>query len=346
VTEVILPTSGTIVSVQKQFLFEEDRPFPSCHSSTLAVMPNGDVLAAWFAGSYEKASDVAIWMSRRSGETWSAPYKAADVDGVAHWNPVLYTEGPHVWLFYKLGHEIPAWSTRIIRSENGGLTWSEPVELVPGDIGGRGPVRNKPIRISGGALVAPASVEYHDPEAQDKEIWEAFVDISMDDGRTWTRSPTVPMDWSSLVGTLHGPSRGMIQPALWSTGGSQVHMLLRSTEGALFRSDSSDGGRTWITAAPTGLPNNNSGIDVVRMDNGVLALVYNPVKGYTTDSPRTPLAVALSRDNGGTWSNEIVLEDGPGEYSYPAITVKGNELYVTYTWRRERIAFCKIATNL
>lgn len=337
--------SMTIISVQKQFLFEEDRPFPSCHASTLAILPNGDVLAAWFGGAYEKASDVAIWMSRRNGGKWNAPSKAVDVEGIAHWNPVLYAEGSHVWLYYKIGHEIPAWSTRIIRSEDEGHSWTEPEELVPGDTGGRGPVRNKPIRLSDGTLLAPASVEYRDPEAPGKEIWEAFVDISKDDGRTWTLSRTVPVDQGGLVGTLHGPSKGLIQPTLWTSGGSQVHMFLRSTECFVYRSDSQDAGRSWSTAVPTHLPNNNSGIDVVRLDNGRLALVYNRVRGYTTDSPRTPLTVGFSSDNGKTWVEEIVLEDGPGEYSYPAIVARGNELYITYTWKRERIAFAKIVIS-
>ncbi|MBW5448515.1 neuraminidase (sialidase) [Cohnella sp. CFH 77786] len=333
-------------AAQKQYIFEEERPFPSCHASTLALMPNGDVLAAWFGGSYEKASDVAIWMARRSGDAWSAPFKIADEEGIAHWNPVLFSEGRKVWLFYKAGHEIPAWFTRIVRSEDGGESWSEPEELVPGDVGGRGPVRNKPIRLTDGTLLAPASVERRIPDEPGKELWEAFVDISTDNGRTWHRSAYVPMEGSKLVGTVHGPSRGLIQPALWPSGGSRVHMLLRSTEGCLFRSDSEDAGRTWCTAYPAGLPNNNSGIDVARMEDGTLALAMNPVSGYTTDSPRTPLVILLSPDNGMSWTDELVLEDGPGEYSYPAIVSRGSELYVTYTWKRERIAFWKLSSNV
>ncbi len=328
-----------VLSMEKQFIFEDDRPFRSCHASTLAILQNGDVLAAWFGGSYEKASDVAIWMSRRSGDAWSVPYKIADEEGIAHWNPVLYADGPKIWLFYKAGHEIPAWFTRIMRSEDGGKTWSEPEELVPGDIGGRGPVRSKPIRLSGGSLLAPASVERRDPETPGKEIWEAYVDISTDSAETWTRSAIVPMNVPELVGTKYGPSKGLIQPTLWSPGGPNVHMLLRSTEGMMFRSDSEDGGFTWCTAYPAGLPNNNSGIDVVLMDNGKLALAFNAVSGFTTDSPRTPLVIRFSSDNGFTWADEVVLEDGTGEFSYPAIVSQGNELYITYTWNRERIVF-------
>ncbi|NUU77458.1 sialidase family protein [Paenibacillus xylanilyticus] len=333
------------IIADKQYIFQEGQPFQSSHASTVAVLPDGAVLAAWFAGRHEKASDVAIWMARQEQGSWSAPRKVADEEGIAHWNPVLYAQGGSLMLFYKVGHEITDWHTRIIRSGDGGHTWSAPKELVPGDIGGRGPVRNKPIQLEDGMILAPASIERLEPEGSGKQIWESFVDISTDRGETWTKSAHVPMDLSTYVGAEHWFAKGLIQPTLWSSGGKCVHMFLRSTEGAVFRSDSDDGGWTWCEAYRTELPNNNSGIDATLMGNGLLALVFNPVSGYATESPRTPLVIAFSVDNGQTWGDEFVLENKPGEYSYPAIVAQGKELYVTYTWKRERIAFWKLTVN-
>ncbi|SDX05732.1 exo-alpha-sialidase [Paenibacillus sp. CF384] len=331
-----------LISTEKEYIFEEGQPFQSSHASTVAVLPNGNVVVAWFAGMHEKSSDVAIWMSTRTGGTWSVPYKAADEEGIAHWNPVLFVQGDTLVLFYKVGHEITDWYTRVTYSEDDGRTWTEPRELVPGDVGGRGPVRNKPIALKDGTILAPSSIERHDPSAAGKQIWEAFVDISRDNGLTWTMSELVPMNIGEYVGTDHWFAKGLIQPTLWSSGGERVHMLLRSTEGVIYRSDSRDNGQTWCQAYPTSLPNNNSGIDVTLMDNGKLALIFNPVAGYATDSPRTPLVVRFSSDNGLTWGDEIVLENEPGEYSYPAIVSQDNQLYLTYTWKRDRIAFWKI----
>lgn len=43
----------------KPYIFREGLPFRSSHTSTVAVLPNGDVLAAWFAGKRDKSSDVS-----------------------------------------------------------------------------------------------------------------------------------------------------------------------------------------------------------------------------------------------------------------------------------------------
>ena len=53
---------------------------------------------------------------------------------------------------------------------------------------------------------------------------------------------------------------------------------------------------------------------------------------------RTPLALALSSDDGQSWKIAKTLEDEPGEYSYPAIIQTGDgTVHITYTWKRQRI---------
>lgn len=310
----------------KEFIFSDERPFKSCHASTLVALADGSVLAAWFGGSREGAEDVAIWFSKRIGGRWSFPVKVADEEGIPHWNPVLFqADSGKTFLFYKVGHTIPKWHTRFIISEDGGDTWSQPKPLVEGDIGGRGPVKNKPIKLYDDTWIAPASIE--------GDYWDAFVDISYDEGKTWIKSSVVPVEHRGT--SFKG--KGVIQPTLWESEPGIVHMLLRSTDGYIYRSDSKDGGKTWCPAYRTCLPNNNSGIDLVRLDNGTLALVYNPV-GQNW-GPRTPLVLSTSTDNGQTWRQVCVLEDEEGEYSYPAIIKAGDQIMITYTWKRERIAF-------
>lgn len=312
--------------MDKEFIFEDDRPFLSCHASTLLELENGDTLAAWFGGTREKADDVAIWCSLRHEGEWEPPVKVADEEGMPHWNPVLF-QSSHgtIYLFYKVGKEIKDWFTRVMTSDDGGRTWTPFRDLVPGDRGGRGPVKNKPIILHNGVWAAPASLE--------GEYWDAFVDLSEDEGESWTASARVPLDHKEFDG------KGIIQPTLWESTPGHVHMLLRSTCGHILRSDSEDGGHTWCPPYDTGLPNNNSGIDVTRLEGGILALVYNPV-GQNWGK-RTPLVVSLSRDNGETWGCTCCLEQQEGEYSYPAIIPAPWGFSITYTWRRERIAYVR-----
>ncbi|MBR4599085.1 MAG: exo-alpha-sialidase, partial [Treponema sp.] len=159
--------------------------------------------------------------------------------------PVFFAQGDRIDLFYKAGKTIPGWHTRRMRSLDGGRAWTEPTELIPGDVGGRGPVRNKPIRLRSGRVLAPASIETAD-------TWNAFVDISDDGGESFRASPFVPLwrsggDKPDSTGPepLEIRGKGVIQPTLWQTEDGAAHMMLRSTEGFILRSDSFDEGESW-----------------------------------------------------------------------------------------------------
>jgi hypothetical protein len=53
-------------------------------------------------------------------------------------------------LYYKVGENDNEWYTKYVVSYDKGESWTTPEELVPGDIGGRGPVKNKPIVLHDG----------------------------------------------------------------------------------------------------------------------------------------------------------------------------------------------------
>lgn len=303
-------------------IFVPETCFRECHASTVCILPNGEIGAAWFGGDHEKADNVAIWFSRREPAGWTFPAKAADVEGIPCWNPVLFVSGEKTTLFFKAGKQIPEWKTFTAESLDSGASWSAPRELVPGDTGGRGPVKNKCIVLADGAVLAPASTET-------KTTWNCFADRSEDGGKTWRRSADFPLDRTGLKG------KGIIQPTFWQDDSGMVHAFMRSTEDAIFCSRSSDGGRTWAEAVPTRLPNNCSGIDLTRLADGRIALVCNPVAG----DDRSPVSLLLSEDNGENWSRPQAIEQGEGEYSYPAVISQGTELYLTYTRRRKTIMF-------
>ena len=304
------------------FLYET-APFPSCHASTLVETGAGDVLAAWFGGTRERAPDVCIWTARFDGTRWSPIAKVAEEPGIPTWNPVLWRDGDGgLILFYRAGPSPETWSTLIKRSADHGRTWSEP-ELLPAGI--LGPIKNKPIAGLRGEIVAGSSVESY-------RAWTSWVEISADGGRTWSKHGPI---------VVPGVPEGNIQPSLWRCTDGRLRMVVRTTRavGRVGLAESRDEGRTWSAVRPTSLPHPNAGVDAVKLADGRVLLVYNH-----TPQGRTPLSLALSDDDGDTWRPRRALEDGPGEYSYPAvIQARDGRIHVSYTWRRERIKHVVLA---
>lgn len=314
--------------------FGDVRPFAQCHASTLVRLPEDRFLVAWFAGTRESTEDVAIWAAERDQSgSWSPPRVLAKTGGVAHWNPVLFAlddEGRDLVLHFKVGSRIRSWETWSQRSRDAGATWSEPAPLVPGDRGGRGAVRCKPIRLASGDWLAGASRERW-------RRWDAFFDRSPDGVSGWQATEEVAIDHRRFGG------KGLIQPTLWTSGGARVHALFRSTDGFVHRADSEDDGRSWTRPRPLAIPNNNSGIDVVRLEDGRVILAANPVAGNW--AARTPLSLLVSSDGGETWPDRVDVETEPGEYSYPALITTPTGVALSYTWNRRRIAFVEIPSR-
>jgi len=300
------------------------------HASTVLPLRDGGFLAAWFEGSKEGNPDVAIWGATRQGGKWSEKRRLAKVNEDApHWNPVLRrADDGRISLYFKVGRNCADWRTYVIESRDGGQTWNDARELVPGDVrGGRGPVRNKCLRLKSGRWLAPASREI--------DAWRAFVDRSDDDGRTWTASAPIRMPDPK-------GKAGVIQPTLWVTADGRVKAYLRSNTGHVWETESADDGVTWTTARETSVPNNNSGIDLVKASDGCLYLVLNTTSGNWAS--RSVLEAWRSADDGANWTPWRVLEkEKTGEFSYPCIIEsKSGALVVTYTWKRQRIAFVKM----
>ncbi|MEJ7647310.1 MAG: sialidase family protein [Chryseolinea sp.] len=321
------PAEVKITPLGKNQILGPDRPFLQGHASTIVQTDGDNYLVAWFGGTHEKHDDVGIWLSKGNAAGWSAPIEVAKIREDAHWNPVLFkTPAGEIILFFKVGKTIDEWETWIMRSSDSGSTWSEPEELIKGDHGGRGPVRNKPVILSDGTWLAGASNET-------KGVWNAFVDRSEDAGKTWKASKYLAIDRKKIL------NEGIIQPTLWESVPGHVHMLLRSSTGSICRSDSRDYGKTWNAVYKTSLPNPNSGIDVTRISGDMLALVFN--RDNQNWGERKQLSIAISRDNGLTWPTSLDIEAGIAgdEFSYPAIISRHDTIAVTYTWKRQNIAF-------
>ena len=302
--------------IAKEFIFEQ-APFASCHASTIAETKSG-LVAAWFGGTRERNPDVGIWVSKREKKNgWSKPTEVAS--GVQPggerfpcWNPVLFQPtGAPLMLFYKVGPSPSEWWGMLMTSTDGGTTWSKPARLPDGILG---PIKNKPVQLKDGTLVCGSSTEHAG--------WRVHIERTSDLGTKWQK--TEPLNDRAQFGA--------IQPTILVHRSGAIQILCRSRQRRITESWSEDNGKTWSAMKATPLPNPSAGIDAVALKDGRALLVYNH-----TETARSPLNVALSSD-GKAWSAALVLEDQPGEYSYPAVIQTADGLvHVTYTWKRERI---------
>lgn len=307
--------------IKKEFIFDDPTPMPECHASTILKLDNGELMSAWFSGTKEGNEDVMIWCSHTQNGEWTKPVCVTKEEGIQHWNPVLFKkQDGEIILFYKLGPVIADWKTYCITFDKN-LIPGEAKELIPGDIsGGRGPVKNKMFVTSQGKILAPGSTE--------QGRWKCFVD-KWDGEECWTKID-IPFDEDVDI----------IQPTLWESKPGNIHAMFRSNKGKIYRSDSEDDGETWSKIYPTRMPNNNSGIDCVAIENGTLLLVCNPVEGDW--AARSPISLFASYDNGQNFEKLADLETDEGEFSYPAIIADKNKVHITYTWHRKKIMHWEI----
>ncbi len=314
--------------------------FPESHASTVAETSHG-IVAAWFGGTKERNPDCCIWVSRKTENGWTTPQKVADgiIDGTKYacWNPVLTeTPGGELQLYYKVGVNVAGWSGYVICSEDGGRTWTTPKPLPKGILG---PIKNKPVWI-GKRMVCPSSTE-------GKDGWRIHFEISDDEGRTWRK--TAPVAASDIIETekikysdQQHKTIQVIQPTILVHTDGRLQALCRTrNNGSVATTWSNDNGETWSKLTFIDLPNNNSGIDGVTLQDERFLLFYNHyryIKGKSKE--RTPLNVAVSND-GIHWKAALILEDSPiNQYSYPsAIQGKNGKVHIVYTWRRQRIKY-------
>jgi predicted neuraminidase len=72
---------------------------------------------------------------------------------------------------------------------------------------------------------------------------------------------------------------------------------------------------------------------MIRLASGNLLLAFN-----NSDAKRSPLSLAVSADEGVSWTVVRDVETDPAEFSYPSLCQDANGIiHLSYTWRREAI---------
>lgn len=361
-------------------LVADDLPAPTvqCHAANLMPLPDGRLGCVWFGGTQEGVADISIWFSRLTTDGWSAPARLSDDAERSEQNPILFNAPDgSLWLLHtaqRSGHQDTA-IVRWRRSTDGGANWSEPAQLFPG----AGLFVRQPVVVTPTHWLVPIFHCRSTPGVRwSGDHDDSAVMVSTDQGRSWSEH-TVP----GSLGCVHMNIVAGSQP------GEFLAFYRSRWADHVYRSVSTDGGLSWSAPQPTELPNNNSSIQVVRLAHGPfagqLAMVFNAVsaaqaterrvslydeiegEGEDADAayaaasagsrsafwgtPRAPMTLALSDDDGRTWPLRVDLETGDGycmtnnsaaqrnrELSYPSIVQTADGvLHVAYTHHRQRI---------
>jgi predicted neuraminidase len=294
------------------------------HPACVEELRGGDLYLVFHGGAGEYAEGTAVYGSRRERgrEDWSPPRAIASNPFHSLGNAVVWQapEGT-VWLFFVTRHG-DTWSTSRISakvSRDGARTWSDSSALTfeAGTM-----VRGRPIVLDDGDYLLPV---YHetgsDPELVPPDSTSFFLRYDVKRKR-WLETGRI----RSRIGN--------IQPAVVQIAGGRLIAYCRRggdyqprPDGWLVRAESGDGGRTWSEGKESGFPNPNAAVDFIKLRNGHLALFYND-----SMNERTPLAVAISADQGTTFPCRRNVVEGPGDFAYPsAIQTADGRLLVVFT---------------
>lgn len=307
-------------------------PSPQNHAAFLARLPGGELACVWFGGTMEGMPDISIHMSTlyEAAARWRPATVLVDDRSRSEQNPLLFNAPDgRVWLLYTSqvsGNQ----DTSVVRrrvSNDGGHNFGPPETMIA-DAGTF--IRQPIVTLANGGLLLPVFKCRTVPG----EKWSGRNDTagvyrSGDGGATW--------NYTEVPG-----STGCVHMNIVPAGTDRLLAFYRSRwADFIYRTESADGGKTWRVPEPTGLPNNNSSIQCIRLNDGRLALVYNhsssmnatgrraslydEIEGSAPEAgsapsgrqafwgaPRAPLSLTFSGDHGLTWTDRADIDTSDG----------------------------------
>lgn len=355
--------------VERGFLYDDEMP-PTCHAATLVEAQNGDIIAAFFGGTYEGHPDSDVWTCRFHNGQWSAP--TILVDGVLtrytrsafDYDPLMGKILNRNEMFAKttwletaphngealISNKVrkPCYNPVLYIAQNGELVLDYKIGSNMQDWTGW-EIRSK----NGGKTWSHPRALTNDPEQRHLRLGPIKDKPIVNKGRIIAGSSTevtydswkVHFELSDDDGHSWYKSEVecdtilCIQPTILKLGDEHLKALCRTRHHRIAVTESYDNGTTWSPMRLTDMKHNNSGIDAVTLSNGTHLLIANDTDN---DARRSPLTLFSSTD-GETWEKVLDVEGDDGmEYSYPAIIEASNgDVWILYTWHRKKIAYVK-----
>lgn len=277
------------------------------HAPSITALPDGGLMAVWFAGSREGAADVQIRSARfEPGSGWADEQVLVTREMTRRavgkpirklGNPVIaLAPDQRLWLFY-VSVSLGGWAGSSINSmvsEDFGQTWSEPRQMVTSPFTNISTlVRSAPVFHADGSIGLPV---YHEflgkfPEylylSADGRVQDKF---RIADGTNSLQPTIVPLSADRAI-------------ALLRYAGRRGHALAAVTE---------DAGRTWSEERAVTPFNPNSSLAAVRSHRNTLLVAQNNLV-----DGRFRLSLDESTPSLSTWSLVAELDASPDREGDP-----------------------------
>lgn len=346
--DLVLPQFSTNIEIHR--VFGAEHPGPYKHPASITQLANGDLYIAYYGGEFEYSTETAVYGSRKvylrdaigrfrsdtiqalfggeedpGTEVWEYPTIIAQTPFQGVGNPVVW-QAPDglVWLFYNNQYGA-TWSNARVKAKvsgDGAKTWSDAFmfAMEEGSM-----VRGQPIVLNNGDYLLPL---YNETGEDRERVGDSTCSYFMrfnPETKTWTETNRIMSETGNLQAQVVQLNDNDLFCFLRRGGGYEP-----TEEGWMLKATSKDGGYTWSNAEPTEFPNPNSALELIKLRNGHLMLIYND-----NMNARTPLAAAVSTDGGETWPYRRVIAGGDNTYAYPyAIQGQDDKIYLIYTTNR------------
>ncbi len=300
---------------------------PFAHSVAVVELPDGALRAFWFGGSREGATDAAIYSAIYAprSASWGAAAlvvtpRQVQAD-VQRWvrkigNPAVVRGRDDQLHLYFVSVAAGGWAASAINtmaSADGGASWTRARRFVTSPfLNFSTLVKGAPVLYDDGHLGVPA---YHEFAAKFGELLHVTPS-----GELLGKTRLTAGDYS-------------LQPVIVPRSAREAVGFMRYSgepPGRVLVLRTADGGLTWSAAEKTSLPNPNSAVDALRLEDGTVLLAFN-----NTEEDRNDLSLARSPDEGRTWRAVRRIEHSPdprAEFSYPRLVrTSDGDFHLLYT---------------
>ncbi|MBT4502455.1 MAG: exo-alpha-sialidase [Gemmatimonadetes bacterium] len=313
---------------------------PRNSEGAFVTLTDGRILFAYSRYSGKSGSDhgtasIAARYSSDGGRTWTSRDRIiVPNEGTCNVMSVsfLRLRDGRIALFYARKNSFRDCRLRMRTSEDEGKSWSDPVLCIPAP--GYFVVNNdRIIQLRNGRIIVPAA--YHRARLETDEMqWEAFDGrgiamffLSDDGGTTWKES----QDWWSLPVRA---SSGLQEPGVVELSRGRIYAWCRTQAGRQWQFTSRNGGDTWTSPEPSRFRSPCSPLSIKQIPStGDLLAVWNDASHRSPKATqlRTPLAAAISSNEGKTWRHTRLIEDDPQRgFCYTAIHFDGDAVLLAY----------------